>query len=276
MAAGDALIDFDSSALNFAGPGITVIGAYSTPEEASRHGVFSPGAKGALRLFLQKPSLAEQSEAGALNRRKQAVLDVGVMSLDANAAARLLGVFCEPETLSWKPRIKEAMLASGIDMYREICCALGTDASLAHYLREVRRSGGKLDEEILAGFFAELRTIPVNLQILERCSFLHFGATRQLISNGIALLTQDEGNVPAETTLSINNEFTDGGSIEGFDSWVEGCRIAAPLHVTRRNVLTGVDVARPLTLPEGACVDVSDGVDRQRRGSSLRALLRSG
>jgi fucokinase len=262
VAAGDALIDFDSSVLNFAGRGITVIGAYSTPEEASRHGVFSPGAKGSLRLFMQKPSLAEQSEAGALNRQKQAVLDVGVMSLDANAAARLLDVFCGPDAFDWVPRIKEAMLASGVDMYREICCALGTDASLAHYLHEVRRSDGRLDEEILASFFAELRTIPVNLQIVERCSFLHFGATRQLISNGIALLTRDEGNVPAETALSINNEFAKGGSMAGIDSWIEGCRIAAPLDVTRRNVLTGVDVVAPLTLPDGACVDISDGLDR--------------
>lgn len=262
VAAGDALIDFDPSALNFAGSGITVVGTHTTPDEASRHGVFCPGPKCSLRLFMQKPSLAEQSEAGALNRQKQAVLDVGVMSLGADAATRLLHVFCGPDAVAWKPRIKEAMLESGIDMYREICCALGTDASLAHYLREVRRSGGTLDEEILAGFFAGLRTIAVNLQIVERCSFLHFGATRQLISNGIALLTHDEGNVPAETALSINNEFADGGSIEGFDSWVEGCRIAGPLHVTRRNVLTGVDVAGALTLPEGACLDVSEGVDR--------------
>ena len=262
IAAGDALIDMDPSALNFAGPAITVVGAYTTPDEASRHGVFCPGAKGSLRLFMQKPSLAEQSEAGALNRQKQAVLDVGVMSLDANAAARLLDVFCGPDTLAWKPHIKEAMLASGIDLYREICCALGTDATLPHYLRDLRRSGGGLEEEILAEFFAGLRAIPVNLQILERCSFLHFGATRQLISNGIALLTHDEGNVPAETALSINNEFADGGSIEGFDSWIEGCRIAAALHVARRNVLTGVDFTAPLALTDGACIDVSDGVGR--------------
>src|SRR5579863_1434120 len=40
VAAGDALIGLDSSALSFTRPGITVVGAYSTPEEASRHGVF--------------------------------------------------------------------------------------------------------------------------------------------------------------------------------------------------------------------------------------------
>jgi len=262
VAAGDALIGFDSTDLQFFGPGITALGAYTTPEEASRHGVFCPGPKGSVRLFMQKPGVAEQAAAGALNRDKQAVLDVGVMSLDAQAAARLLGVFCDGDTLQWKPRIREAMLACGIDMYREICCALGTDASPAHYLREVRRSGGTIPEEILAEFFEPLRTIPLNLQILERCRFLHFGATRELITSGIALLTHDEGNVPSDTALSMNNGIEPDGGITGFDSWIEGCRIMASLHASRRSVLTGIDVVVPLTLREGACIDVSEGVDR--------------
>lgn len=262
VAAGDALIDFDSTDLQFGLPGITALGAFSTPEEASRHGVFCPGPKGSIRLFLQKPSLAEQAAAGALNRDRQAVLDIGVMSLGTQAAARLLSVFCDADTLKWKPRIREAMLACGIDMYREICCALGTEASQAHYLREVRRSGGTIPQEILTEFFEHMRTIPLNLQILERCSFLHFGETRELISSGIALLTHDEGSMPSETALSMNNAIDPGGAIEGSDSWIEGCRIMAQLQANRRNVLTGIDIVAPLTLPEGACIDVSEGVNR--------------
>ena len=160
------------------------------------------------------------------------------------------------------------MLAAGIDLYCEICAALGTGASLPHYLREVRRSGGTVEDAILAEFFEGLRHIPLNLQILERCSFLHFGATRQLITNGIALLAHDEGNTPAETALSINNALQPGGLIEGSDSWIEGCRIAAPLRLTRRSVLTGVDVLTPLALPEGACLDISESADRN--GSRVR------
>ena len=263
VAAGDALIDFDASALDFTGRGITALGAWTTPEEASRHGVFCPGPRGSVRLFMQKPNLAEMSAAGALNREKRAVLDVGVMSLDAPAAARLLAVFCSPDTLDWKPAIKQAMLASGIDMYREICCALGTEAGQEHYLGEVRRSGGAIGEEILADFFQGLRATPLHLEILERCSFLHFGATRQLISSGLALVTHDEGSVPAESALSINNAIQGAGAIEGNDTWIEGCRIAARITAKRRNVVTGIDVVAPLSLSEGACIDVSEGVDRQ-------------
>lgn len=268
VAAGDALIDFDPSGLDLERPGITALGAFTTPEEASRHGVFCPGPRGAVRLFMQKPSPEQQAANGALNRQKQAVLDVGVMSLDANSAVGMLKVFCEPDTLAWKPGKKRAMLASGIDLYREICGALGTEADLAHYRREVRHSGGTLSEEILTEFFEGLRRIPMNVQILERCGFLHFGATGQLISNGLALLTRDEGNAPAASALSINTAMEENGKIEGLDSWIEGCRIAAPLQLSRRSVLTGIDVVSPLTLPEGACVDVSEGTDRH--GASVR------
>lgn len=270
VAAGDALIDFQITDLELTGAGITALGAFTTPEEASRHGVFCPGPKESVRLFMQKPGVEEQAACGALNRDKQAVLDVGVMSLDAQAAAQLLSVFCGVDTLQWKPRIREAMLACGIDMYREICCALGKEASPAHYHREVRRSGGTVPDEMLAEFFEALHTIPLNLQILERCSFLHFGATRELITSGIALLTHDEGNVPPETAISMNNAIEPGGLIEGFDSWIEGCRIAGPLAVGRRNVLTGIDVVAPLALKEGACIDVSDGVSR--RGAAVQFI----
>ncbi len=211
---------------------------------------------------MQKPSVAEQAAAGALTRQKQAVLDVGVMSLDASAAASLLSVFCESDDTTWKPLVKQAMLEAGIDLYREICCAMGTEATLQHYLREVRRSGGKLDDVLLAEFFRDLREIPLRIEILDQCGFLHFGATRELISNGIAFVTQEDGRMPGDTTLSMNNALESGGSIEGSDSWIEGCRISAALHVTRRNVVTGIDVVSGLSLPAGACLDVSEGLDR--------------
>jgi galactokinase/mevalonate kinase-like predicted kinase len=262
VAAGDALIDLDPSRLDLAASGVIALGALSTPEEASRHGVFCPGPNSTVRLFMQKPSPAEQAAAGALTRQKQAVLDIGVMSMDGRAATQLLAVFCDVDALAWKPRLKASMLDAGVDLYREICCALGTETGMPQYLREVRRSGGAMDDLLLQDLFAQLRPIPLKVHILERCSFLHFGATRQLITNGIALLTHDEGSAPEQTVLSINHALEPGGSIEGNDSWVEGCRIAAPLRLHRTNVLTGVDILSPLALPQGACLDISEGVNR--------------
>ena len=67
VAAGDALILFDSSAVRFDRPGMVALGAYATPEAASRHGVFCVGPDSGVRLFLQKPSPAEQERLGAID-----------------------------------------------------------------------------------------------------------------------------------------------------------------------------------------------------------------
>ena len=118
------------------------------------------------------------------------------MSLDAGAAARLLRAFRTPPA-------REAVLSHGIDLYREICCALGTETTLAHYVRTARASRSMLDEALLASLFAALRPIPLNVQVLDECSFLHFGSTSQLISSGLELVAQDLGAPPATTILAI-------------------------------------------------------------------------
>jgi fucokinase len=256
IASGDALIRFDPAAVRFGAPGITALGAPASPQEAARHGVFCPNPDGGVRLYLQKPDLRTQREAGAIGADGRAVLDAGVMSFDGSAAARLLWAFRTPPA-------REAILSYGIDLYREICCALGTQTTLAHYVRTARSSGSALDETLLASLFAELHPIPLHLQVLEGCGFLHFGSTSQLISSGLELVAQDLRAPPATTILAIDNDVQAGGRIDGQEAWVEGCRLRAPLSLRGRNVVVGVDVLDPLELPEGACLDVSSGLDRK-------------
>jgi fucokinase len=266
IAAGDALFLFDPTTLDLSGDGITVIGTHTSSEEAARHGVFCANADGTVRLVLQKPPLAEQIAAGALNRHGQAVLDVGLMSMDANASVQLLEAFCaissDGKSVEWKAEMERAVRANGVDLYREISCALGTASNMEHYLHAVRGSGSKQDESVLSGLFESLRKIPANLQMLRHFTFLHFGTTRQLIASGISLSTHDNKAVPATTVLGLNNDIQQDGSITGNHAWVEGCRIAAPLKLTRDNVVVGIEISAPLSLPEGACLDVSQGVDR--------------
>jgi fucokinase len=256
VAAGDALIRFDPAAVRFDRPGITALGAQASPEEAARHGVLCPNADGSVRLYLQKPSVRAQTEAGAIGRDGRPVLDIGIMRLDAAAAATLLAAFRTPAA-------QDAILSHGIDLYREICCALGTEATLAGYRSAARAGGSSLGEAALASLFAALRPIPFHLRVLDACSFLHFGSTRQLISSGLALAAQDLGAPPAAAILTMNNGIEAQGAIAGNEAWVEGCRLLAPLRLERRNVVVGVDVLQPLELPAEACLDVSAGLDRE-------------
>ena len=256
IASGDALILFDSSGLSFSGEGITALGARVSPEVAARHGVLCPDKKGAIRLFLQKPSVREQAKTGAIGPGGQSVLDIGVMSMDAGTAAQLLLAFGTTAARS-------AIMSYGIDLYCEICCALGTEATFEHYLASTRSSGSKLGEPALREIFSALRPIPFNLQALDKCDFLHFGSTRQLITSGIDLFTLDRGEPPYQGILAMTNELGTSGQINGRDCWVEGCRVYAPLSLRQRNVIVGVDVGEPLALPEGACLDIMPGFDRR-------------
>ncbi|MGD0014135.1 MAG: L-fucokinase, partial [Bryobacteraceae bacterium] len=231
VASGDALLLFDASAVQFQAAGMTALGCLATPEEAARHGVFCLARDGTVRLFLQKPSLAEQTARGAIDRYGQTVLDVGVMSLDASAAAALLKACgTVPDAagkLVWTDWMQTAIFERGLDLYREICCAMGREADLAHYLRAARSSGSTWEPEALAQLFAGLRGIPFQVQVLARCGFLHFGATSELVSSGQALIRHDTGAAPASGRVSVNSEVTEGGAVSESDSWVEGCRVAA-------------------------------------------------
>jgi len=271
VAAGDALIRFDSSQVGFAQPGLTALGCYATPEEASRHGVFCMGKDGAVSLYLQKPSIPEQRRQGAIDAAGRTALDVAVMSLDAEAAASLLDAFGVAETaggvLDFLAVARRRMLADGIDLYREICCALGSAATLEHYVESARSSGSLWTEDALGHVYPALNRVPFHVQLVPTCRFLHFGSTCQLIESGLALVEEDQGAAPSSTILAVNSSITPPARVHGRDSWIEGCRIAADVQLDGQNVMVGVDVDAPLALPRGACLEVLPG--RNRAGDDV-------
>src|SRR5581483_2822738 len=104
--------------------------------------------------------------------------------------------------------------------------------------------------------------IRTTVQMLPSAGFLHFGSTAQLVTSGFALAMQERGADPAATCLTLNNSVGADGSITGREAWVEGCRIDAPLTLSGSNVVCGVDIAEPLTLPPAACLEIVPVRDR--------------
>jgi fucokinase len=267
VASGDALILFDASAVKFARSGITALGFFARSKDAAHHGVFCIAKDGSVRRYLQKPSPYAQLAAGAVNTQGESVLDLGVMSFDAGAAVQLLRAFFarapqehgEP-ALDWRTEVRAALYSNGIDLYREICCALGTDTTFDQYADNVRASGSTLDRTLLENWFRFLRPIPFNLDILPRCKFLHFGTTRQLITSGMALLTEDSGR-PAPGSLILKSDIQ--SEITADHAWIEGCSVRGTLTLEGFNAIVGFDVVEPLSLPKGACLDISAGISRK-------------
>ena len=266
---GDVLLSFDTEKVRFAEEGLTGVGCPADPRVARNHGVFAPHADGKVRLFLQKPSIEEQSARGAIDAHGQTVLDLGIVNLDAAAAGRLLGLVDVRRGprggLVWHGPFAAAVEAHGLDLYREICCAMGDATTFAGYTAEVRRAGSTLPERNLRAVFRAMAGTPFHVCVVPRCGFFHFGTLRELYETGQNLLAAETGISQAGACLSLNNEVLPGGALSGKNAWVEGCRLRAPLRLEGDNVVTGVDVEEPVGLPAGACLDVLAGRGRDGR-----------
>jgi len=258
ITSGDVLLTFDPQQVDFSGDGVTGLGALSSPEIASGHGVYCVGKAGLVKRFLQKPLPSEQRYYGATDRYGQTVLDIGVVSFDSKVALRLLRI---------GEKLREAIFRWGLDFYREICCALGKETSFDEYQFWTRRSGSELDPEILRFIYEALREIPFRAQIVRRCRFLHFGTSLELISSGLTLLAQDFGLREVDQPVNVNNEIMEGASVTGRRSWVEGSRIDSLLRLEGDNLVVGAVIREPVNLVEGACLDVVPG--RSRKGEKV-------
>ena len=266
MAAGDALILFDPSNVLLAHPGLTALTCPDTQEHASKHGVFCAGTNGQVRLYLQKPGVEEQQRLGAVNAGGRSLLDIGVMSFDSTLAMALLRAYgITPGTagqLVWAADLKQEVLARGVDFYREICCAMGSEANSAHHFQQARSAGCSWDEQAMGKIFTALASVPFHLETIAEARFLHFGTTRQLITSGITLRQHDQLPTISDTPLCLDSQLRPGAEISATKAWIEGCRIAAPLRLAGNNVVIGVEVDQPLSLPENACLDVLSGQNR--------------
>ncbi len=265
IASGDVLLRFDPSDVSFGRPGITGLACYALPEQASRHGVFCRGSDDEVRIYLQKPSIAEQRRRGAVNAYDQTCLDIGVMHFDAATAVRLLQLFGaradEQGHLVLGGRRGKAVMERGLDFYREVCCAMGSQASLKTYLQSAGDSGSKWSSAMLTDLFKTLSAVPFNVQLLRHCDFLDFGSSRAILSSGTRLLQEDRGISLLQTYLDINNELAEGAAVQGTAGWVEGCRINAALSLGGNNVVVGAEIDAPVALAAGACLDVIAGHD---------------
>ncbi len=263
VVAGDALLLFTPEKFLPVAEGVTALGGFGSVEEACRHGVFYVSQDGRLQLYAQKPSRTEQLRLAPWNYDPRPIIDLGLMSFTAATAAAWLdvfGFFPGDRTAIDAGRKKDSILRYGMDLYREICCAMGTATDFPQYLSAVRSSGSRWEESVLQDLFVRLHLIPMSVCLLPDCRFLHFGTSRQLFESGCELLHHDRESAPGPSHFLINSQVPEGIEIQASHAcWIEGCRIGAPLTLQGENVLTGIDFENPIRLPQGACMDILPG-----------------
>ena len=267
ITAGDALLLFDASHVRFDNPGLTALACPATPEHASKHGVFCPEKDGKVRLYLQKPGESQQIQAKAVDVDGMSLLDIGVMSFDgalATAMLTALGVEVRSDgRLGWPAKTEEKLGSLGMDFYREICCAMGSEASAPHHVHQCRQSGSRWDSLDLENLFFHLKPFSFYVQSVPQCRFLHFGTTKQLISSGIELRQLDQSDYDQSIPLILNSTIRNAGLIQGKRSWIEGCDVASEVKLAGNNILVGIEIEKPISLPEGACIDMTPGTNRE-------------
>jgi galactokinase/mevalonate kinase-like predicted kinase len=267
ITAGDVLLRFDPREIQWNSEGVNGLGCLASPEEASRHGVFCLTGIDRVRRFLQKPSADVQIQEGATNTYGQSLLDMGVFAWDAETAVGLLELSDagpgDSGTLEWSGPMGREIEEHGLDFYREIACAFGTETTLEAYRDAARRAGSRWKDGSLRQIYDALHGTACHVQVVKQCEFLHFGTSRQIIQSGRQLLRSESGfaSTMAES-LCMNSRVDGPGLIRGGPCWIEGTSVGQPLVLAGENVVVGVDVDQPLELPRRACLDLLPGKDR--------------
>jgi fucokinase len=257
IVSGDVLTLFDPSDLPPVCSGLTGFAALAAPEEAAQHGVFCAGQDGRVRRFLQKPTVEEQRHRDALDGDGHALLDTGIFSFDAAFAARLLGIWAR-----WQggvrgqsgDAVQRLLTSGGMNFYREICCATGSETTFREYLAAVRGAGSRCDEKDLQRIFESVSSTQAWVIPLAQCDFLHFGTSSQLVESGRALSHAGRQQETGDSVFAVNCSFHAQGGLHGHDCWAEGCRVGAAVEMRGRNLLVGADILHPLVLSRAECV----------------------
>jgi len=264
VTSGDVILDFYPEKAFFYREGITGLGCLADPETTKNHGVFCPADdKKKVKRFLQKPSLAKQKRKGALDSSGKSILDIGITNIDTSSAGELFDLFeVKPDSegkMNWSGPLAREAMEKGVDLYREIACALGTDVDFPSYVEEVKEAGSKLPRELLKNIFDAVSGIPFSVHVVPECGFYHFGNLKHIIDGTLRAVNAYHGLQATDKVISINNDLKDENLLSGKESWIEGCLIKAKLTLGGRNIVVGADVNEELKLPEKACLDIVPG-----------------
>ena len=234
---GDVLITVDPCGVDFSRPGLTGVAWFAEMAQGSRHGVYvssnevSAGTCRPVADFLQKPSAAEASAAGAVDGLGRVAVDTGILSFDPSLCRALLAF--ARKNRRW------LVTAPCLDVYEHFTYALI----------------GK-GEDRLARAFSDT---PFHVNVVPFCEFFHMGSSRELLAgitgpSPTAAAHEFRNGVCADAPKAqafVFNGCADA-PIRGRGGFVEGCWLAAGASLGGENILTGVprECSVPIRLPK--------------------------
>jgi galactokinase/mevalonate kinase-like predicted kinase len=216
---------------------LACFGVWSTPDQASRHGVFFCRRENREQLdfVLQKPSREKVCE---LVEKHNFLLDTGLWLFSRRALMALMRKCGWDETLSDFPKGPQPY-----SLYGSWGEAMG-------------RSPSRPDAAL-----ADFRCVVLPLA---PGAFTHFGSSRELVQSTVALQnsrierSQDAGHVPRHPGIITQNAVIGETLHDDNQSiWIENSHVPASWQLASDHLITGVPANDwQLNLPAGVCLDL--------------------
>ncbi len=269
VASGDAIVGVGVERLALGDDEVVGIAQRGDADRASRHGVFAIGRDGALRDFLQKPSLAAMRAARALDRDGRALVDTGILRLAPRAADRLLEGFGAPRGRIGPGLLREVIAgrARAIDLYEHVMTAFVPGLDRRAYLARVGVARGDRDAAPIATLHARLRGLAMRVRLSDTEGFLHVGTTAECVEllTGATAASRRTAlryglRLPSESPRLLHAARCRVRSSGGAKAAVVGC-LGARLTLEGANLVAGLPPeSAPIALPRGyGCVALPIG-----------------
>ncbi|HQC51673.1 MAG TPA: L-fucokinase [Lentisphaeria bacterium] len=236
IACGDVILRGDLPP--FPDADIVALGMWTTPEQASRHGVFFCPRERAdqLAFALQKPSPDKVKE---LSEDNFFLIDTGCWVLSRPAVQTMM------QQCGWDI-MRDAFRDGGptfYDLYTDFGQRLGNCPAIS--------------DPIVSSLSAA--TVP-----LKNGGFHHVGASRELISSTATLQNlkveqyQDIGRYPLHPSVFIQNAVVESPLRSHHQNiWIENCHLGPQWQLSCDHVITGIPENNwRLALPAGVCLDL--------------------
>lgn len=241
IASGDVLIWNEADIGPLPDVDVLCVGLWSTPERASKHGVYFSKRETPDRLdyILQKPSVSDIQKR---TTDSLYLLDIGIWLFSDRAIELLMR-----RSGYWEAGHEPAIPSQcdGYDLYGDFALHLGDNPT---------------------AYDPEISALSCGLVDLPNGEFYHFGTNEDIITSSLALQNRvnDQRRIrsplpkPHPSIFIQNANTTCSLSSENQNIWIENSHIGSAWKLSQRHVLTGIpENDWSISLQPGICIDLT-------------------
>jgi galactokinase/mevalonate kinase-like predicted kinase len=210
--------------------------------------VYVADATGQIRTFLQKPTIDESRDAGAIDPEGFVLVDTGVVSLSARAALQMLN---GAERGGARSLMSLAERGRMLDLYDHVLIGLLGGMPAARFA--AKYAADHHHSNALTHLWQAMRGLTSAVRVAPQSRFLHVGTTRELLERlGPGFAAEGAGFKGIGSRGLVLHSAV--GRIAGRGSHVvENCATRKPVHLAGDNVLVGVPAewSAPIRLRKG-------------------------